>query len=37
MKTLAKCFCALILGWLIYMVAMVATVYDGVLSLEAVS
>jgi uncharacterized membrane protein YhaH (DUF805 family) len=33
MKTLAKCFCGFALGWLIYMVAMVLTVYDGVLSL----
>jgi len=33
MKRLAKCFCGFVLGWLIYMVAMVLTVYDGVLSL----
>jgi hypothetical protein len=33
MKTLAKCFCGFVLGWLVYMVAMVLTVYDGVLSL----
>jgi uncharacterized membrane protein YhaH (DUF805 family) len=33
MRTLAKCFCGFVVGWLIYMVAMVLTVYDGVLSL----
>jgi hypothetical protein len=33
MHTLAKCFCGFVLGWLIYMVAMVLTVYDGALSL----
>jgi uncharacterized membrane protein YhaH (DUF805 family) len=33
MKTLAKCFCGFVLGWVIYMVAMVLTVYDGGLSL----
>ncbi|MEI6862572.1 MAG: hypothetical protein WCL04_10020 [Verrucomicrobiota bacterium] len=32
-KTLTKCFCGFVLGWLIYMVAMVLTTYDGVLSL----
>lgn len=33
MKTLAKCFCGFVLGWLIYMVAMVLTAYDGITSL----
>lgn len=33
MKTFAKCFSGFVLGWLIYMVAMVLTVYDGGLSL----
>lgn len=33
MKTFAKCFCGFVVGWLIYMVAMALTVYDGVLSL----
>lgn len=33
MKPVVKCFCGFVLGWFIYMVAMVLTVYDGVLSL----
>jgi hypothetical protein len=32
-KTLIRCFCGFVVGWLIYMVAMVLTVYDGALSL----
>lgn len=32
-KTFLKCAAAFLVGWLIYMVAMVLTVYDGVLSL----
>jgi len=33
MKTLIRCFCGFALGWFLYMVAMVLTVYDGLLSL----
>ncbi len=33
MKTFARCIGGFALGWLIYMVAMVLTAYDGVLSL----
>ena len=33
MRTAARFFCGFALGWLIYMVAMVLTVFDGLLSL----
>lgn len=32
MKTFARCFCGFATGWIIYMVAMVLTVYDGLFS-----